>query len=56
MVRYKLFLQICNKINFPVALEKTFWGATQLIFLGLLIDTVRQLICIPVEKIQRQRL
>ena len=32
----RIFLQICEDINFPVALEKTFWGTTVLIFLGLL--------------------
>ena len=47
------FLDICQEINFPVALEKTFWSTTILIFLGLLLDTERQLICIPKEKISK---
>ena len=48
-----LFLRICSEINFPVSLEKTYRATTYLVFLGLLIDTVRQLICIPVEKIEK---
>ena len=45
------FLQICSIINFPVSLEKTFWGTTQLVFLGLLIDSALQLVCVPKEKV-----
>ena len=47
------FLDICKEINFPVALEKTVWGTTILTFLGLLIDTERQVICIPYEKVEK---
>ena len=47
------FLWVCNEINFPVSLEKTVWGTTILIFLGLLIDTVEQVIRIPKEKIEK---
>ena len=47
------FIKVCKEINFPVSLEKTFWGTTLLTFLGFLIDTERQLVCIPVDKIQR---
>ena len=49
----RLFLQICHEINFPVALEKTFWGTNCLVFLGLLIDTLNQCVCIPADKVQR---
>ena len=45
------FLEVCKEINFPVALEKTFWADTLMTFLGLLLDSERQIICIPVEKI-----
>ena len=48
-----VFLDICNEIKFPVALEKTYWGTTLLTFLGLLLDTVNQVVCILVEKIQK---
>ena len=47
------FLDVCDEIQFPVAMEKTFWGTTVLVFLGLLLDTERQLVCIPVEKIDK---
>ena len=47
------FLMVCNMIRFPVSLEKTFWGVTSLTFLGFLIDTVRWLVCIPVDKIEK---
>ena len=45
------FLKVCADIKFPVALEKTFWGTNMLVFLGLLLDTKRQLVCIPMDKI-----
>ena len=47
------FLDVCREINLPVSLEKTFWGTTLLVFLGLLINTVNQTVSIPMEKIQR---
>ena len=47
------FLKICENINFPVALEKTYWGTNMLVFLGLLLDTRRQLVCIPIDKIEK---
>ena len=49
----KLFLEVCADINFPVSMEKTIWGETWVIFLGLLIDRRRRLICLPKEKILR---
>ena len=49
----QVFLNVCEEINFPVALEKTYWGTTMLTFLGLLLDTEKQLVCIPCEKIVR---
>ena len=47
------FLQVCEEINFPVAMDKTFWGTPVLIFLGLLLDAERQLVCVPAEKIAK---
>ena len=49
------FLEVCKEINFPVSMEKTFWGTTRITFLGLLIDTVAQMICIPIEKIEKAK-
>ena len=48
-----IFLRICDQIKFPVAMEKTYWGATMLTFLGMLLDTRRQLICIPADKLDK---
>ena len=49
------FTQVCDKIKFPVSLEKTFWGSRCMTFLGLLIDTLNQIICIPEEKIEKAK-
>ena len=49
----KEFLSVCELIAFPVSLEKTFWGTTKLVFLGLLIDTVNQCVCVPIEKVEK---
>ena len=49
------FLDICQEIWFPVSLDKTEWGSTLLVFLGLLINTEKQVICIPYEKIVRAK-
>ena len=46
-----IFARICAKINFPIGIEKTVEGCTSLVLLGLLIDTVKQLILLPREKI-----
>ena len=48
-----VFLDICKDINFPVSFEKTEWGNTLMVFLGLLLDTTRQLVCIPKEIVER---
>ena len=50
-----IFLQICTTINFPVSMEKTFWGTNRLTFLGLLIDSIDMKIYIPVEKIKKAK-
>ena len=49
------FLHVCQKINFPVSIEKTFWSTTVLTFLGFLIDTVSQCVSLPVDKIEKGR-
>ena len=51
----KEFLKVCEQVCFPVSLEKTFWASTKLTFLGLLIDTVNQCVCIPVEKVTKAK-
>ena len=47
------FLKVCNDISFPVSLEKTVWGSKLLVFLGLLIDTVQELVGIPMDKLHK---
>ena len=50
-VQLNKFLEVCSMINFPVSLDKTFWGTTLLTFLGLLLDSERQIVCIPIDKV-----
>ena len=47
------FLEICQLIDFLIALEKTVWSCSVLVFLGLLIDSKRQIVCLPAEKIEK---
>ena len=47
------FLQVCQDINFPVAMEKTHWAIKTIIFLGMLLDTENQVACIQIEKKQK---
>ena len=47
-----IFVELCSEIKFPIAEDKTVWGCTCLVFLGLLIDTVKQIILLRREKIQ----
>ena len=51
-----LFLSVCDQINFPVSLDKTFFESMQVTFLGMLIDSVRQLVLLPKEKIDKARM
>ena len=50
-----MFMKICHLVRFPVSQEKTVWACTKITFLGLLIDTVAQLVCIPVEKVDKAK-
>ena len=47
------FLLLCNELHIPVAEEKTEWGTTLIVFLGILLDGRRLLISIPLEKQQK---
>ena len=47
------FLDVCALINFPVSVEKMFWSSTQLVFLGMLLNTVDQTVSIPTDKIKK---
>ena len=44
------FLQLCKDLNIPVAIEKTEWGSTMTIFLGILLNGQSVTLSIPVEK------
>ncbi len=46
-----LFHGVCSDINLPVSIEKTEWGTTVQIFLGLLLDSINQHVGLPLEKI-----
>ena len=49
------FLKVCEEIKFPVSLEKTFWSSKRMVFLGLLIDTINQMVLIPIEKLEKAK-
>lgn len=50
-----VFLAICTEINFPVSPDKTFWGSQIMVFLGLLLNTVKQIVTIPEAKRNKAR-
>ena len=45
-----IFLNICELIQFPVALEKTEWASLHVIFLGLMLNGDTHTISIPLDK------
>ena len=51
----KVFMEVCREIEVPVKLGKTVWSTTRIIFLGLLIDSVAQLIFLPRKKVLKGR-
>ena len=52
----QIFIDTCNEIGFPIAVEKTEWASSMIIFLGLLIDLVNQIVCIPEQKVERAKI
>ena len=48
-----VFMDVCQEIKLPISVEKTMYPTTRIVFLGLLIDTIRQMVFLPVEKISR---
>ena len=44
------FLNICNDIAVPIAMDKTEWASIRIIFLGILLDSKRMVLAIPEEK------
>ena len=47
------FLDMCERIGVPIALEKTEWGTIRIIFLGILLDGQEFRLCIPIDKRDR---
>lgn len=45
-----IFLNICDEINFPVSRDKTEWSTQEIVFLGLLLNTILQTVSIPEQK------
>ena len=44
------FLEICQEIGVPVAMEKTEWAVEFITFLGILLDGRNRILAIPLEK------
>ena len=47
------FLQLCQEIRLPVALDKTEWACEKLVFLGIMLDGKNLMLRIPPEKRDR---
>ena len=43
----RVFLDICDKINCPIADDKTEWATPRLVFLGVLLDGQQMILVIP---------
>ena len=53
--KFRTSLISVRKSVFRYLWIKTHWGTTTLTFLGLLIDTVRQIVAIPADKVERAK-
>ena len=49
----KRFLELCEMLGIKIAVEKTEWGMTRIIFLGILLDGDNLVLGIPEEKRNR---
>ena len=47
------FYELCRELNVPIAIEKTEWASTLIVFLGILLDGKRLVLSIPLEKQQK---
>ena len=47
------FLILCEELAVPVAVEKTEWASTMIVFLGIFLNGEQLLLCIPLEKKQK---
>ena len=48
-----IFIEVCSKINLPVADDKMEWASEIMIFLGFLIDAANQIVGVPIEKVSK---
>ena len=46
-------MEVCEAIRFPLSKDKTFFGETCMVFLGLLLDSENRLVCVPSDKINK---
>ena len=44
------FLELCSWLGIKIAMEKTEWGTTKIVFLGILLDGDNLILAIPEEK------
>ena len=49
----KAFIEMCTFIGVPIASEKTFGPAQNMIFLGIMLDTILMETRLPLEKLER---
>ena len=48
--RLRTFLKLCKEVGCPIALDKTEWGTTILVFLGCLLDGETMCVAVAEEK------
>ena len=46
-----VFIKVCGWIGCPISKDKTVWAATQVVFLGMVLDGYHYTISIPTEKL-----
>ena len=44
------FINLCAELKIPIAVDKTVWAGTQIVFLGILLDGERLMLSLPLEK------
>ena len=44
------FLDLCQELGVPIAIEKTEWASEYVVFLGILLDGHKLVLCLPLEK------
>ena len=44
------FIDMCEYLNCPIAVDKTEWASTQMVFLGILLNGVTHTLSVPENK------